>query len=174
MPLCPECARRVPATVATCRCGHAFDASAVSEAPAPTGAAPMHIDAPERKSPPMFVVAAALGAALLGMLFWINRDEVSATPRIETTAPSRAAVPAVSAQVERPAVEPARAAISPEPDAALDPAARVAAALAASRAAAASAEHAAIVPGVTSTVPLEDVISRSMPAVVRVEAGGGF
>jgi len=75
--------------------------------------------------------------------------------------------------VERVAVPPARAAVAAEPQAALDPAARVAASLAASRAAAA-AEHEVVVPTATTALSLEDVISRSMPAVVRVEAGGGF
>jgi S1-C subfamily serine protease len=125
----------------------------------------------------MLVVAAVLGAALLAMLFWINRDEPSATAQTAaqtaTPAASRPAPPAAAPAVERAAVQPARAAVAPEPETALDPAARVAASLAASRAAAA-AEHAAVVPSATSTLSLEDVISRSMPAVVRVEAGGGF
>jgi S1-C subfamily serine protease len=152
-----------------------------SDAPAATDTAPVFIDPPERKSPPMFVVAAVLGAALLAMLFWINRDEPSATPQTTAPAASRPATPARSAAVERAAVPPPGAAVppavgavAPEPETALDPAARVAAALAASRAAAAATEHAAVAPSATTTLSLEDVISRSMPAVVRVEAGGGF
>jgi S1-C subfamily serine protease len=175
MPLCPECARRVPPTVPTCRCGHVFEPE--PDAPVTTDTATVFTATPERQSPPMFVVAAVLGAALLAMLFWINRDEPSATaqPAAQTATPaaSRPAPPAAAPAVERAAAQPARAAVAPEPETALDPAARVAASLAASRAAAA-AEHAAVVPSATSTLSLEDVISRSMPAVVRVEAGGGF
>jgi S1-C subfamily serine protease len=147
------------------------------DAPVTTDTATVFTATPERQSPPMFVVAAVLGAALLAMLFWINRDEPSATAQTAaqtaTPAASRPAPPAAAPAVERAAVQPARAAVAPEPETALDPAARVAASLAASRAAAA-AEHAAVVPSATSTLSLEDVISRSMPAVVRVEAGGGF
>jgi len=131
------------------------------------------IDTPQRKSPPMFVVAAVLGAALLAMLFWMNRDEAPATQQAAAPAPSRIPAPA-AAVVERADVQRASAPISPEPETALDPAARVAAALAASKAAAAAAEHPAVVPSAATTLSLEDVISRSMPAVVRVEAGGGF
>jgi S1-C subfamily serine protease len=147
------------------------------DAPVTTDTATVFTATPARQSPPMFVVAAVLGAALLAMLFWINRDEPSATAQTAaqtaTPAASRPAPPAAAPAVERAAVQPARAAVAPEPETALDPAARVAASLAASRAAAA-AEHAAVVPSATSTLSLEDVISRSMPAVVRVEAGGGF
>jgi S1-C subfamily serine protease len=131
------------------------------------------IDRPERRPPPMFVVAAVLGAALLAMLFWMNRDEAPATQQVAAPTPSPGPAPA-TAVVERAAVQPARAAALPETESALDPAARVAAALAASSAAAAASEHPAPAPSATTTLSLEDVISRSMPAVVRVEAGGGF
>jgi S1-C subfamily serine protease len=171
MPLCPECARRVPTAVATCRCGHVFDTA--FDAPAPLETTPVAIDTPQRKSPPIFVVAAVLGAVLLAMLFWMNRDETPAAQQAAAPAPSRIPAPA-AAVVERADVQRASAPISPDAETALDPAARVAAALAASKAAAAAAEHPAVVPSPTTTLSLEDVISRSMPAVVRVEAGGGF
>ena len=135
------------------------------------------LDAPERRSPPMFVVAAVLGAALLAMLFWTNREEASATPQAAVPAARVPSVAGAAAGVERAAAPPPppRASGVPEPETALDPAARVAAALAASRAAAAAAaEHAAALPSAATPPSLEDVISRSMPAVVRVEAGGGF
>ena len=124
----------------------------------------------------MFVVAAALGVALLAMLYWTNRDDASATQQIAAAAapaPSRTSAPA-AAVAERAAVQPARATAAPEPENTLDPAARVAAALAASRAAAAAAERPAVAPTAATTLSLEDVISRSMPAVVRVETGSGF
>ena len=173
MPLCPECARRVPPTVATCRCGHVFEPD--SGTPAEIDTATAFAREPERKSPPMFVVAAVLGAVLLAMLFWINRDEPTATAQTTLPPAARRAPAAAPPAVERTAVQPARAAVAAEPETALDPAARVAASLAASRAAAAAAaEHPAVVPSAASPLSLEDVISRSMPAVVRVEAGGGF
>ena len=124
----------------------------------------------------MFVVAAVLGVALVAMLYWTNRDDASATQRTAAPAapaPSRTPAPAAAA-VERAAVQPARAATAPEPESTLDPAARVAAALAASRAAAAAAERPAVAPTAAMPLSLEDVISRSMPAVVRVETGSGF
>src|SRR3954469_20486840 len=111
MPLCPECARRVPTAVATCRCGHVFDTA--SDAPAPVEMTPVAIDTPQRKSPPMFVVAAVLGAVLLAMLFWMNRDEAAPTQQAAAPAPSRIPAPA-AAIVERADVR-ASAPISPEP-----------------------------------------------------------
>src|SRR2546423_2491639 len=115
MPLCPKCARRVPASVATCRCGHPFDAAETVAGPAPEPA-----EAPDRKSPPMFVVAAALGGLLIGMLFWMNRED---SPRSvsapNAAAPSISASPGVAA-VRRAASEPA-VANAFEPQAASDP-----------------------------------------------------
>jgi S1-C subfamily serine protease len=167
MPVCPECARRVPASVATCRCGHAFDAVT---SPPVVDVQPEPVEEPERKSPPMFVVAAVLGAVLLAMLFWMNRQGSSSSQPapVATRPPTPAPVPAV----ER-ATAATTAASTPEPEAVADPAARVAAALAASKAAAA-ADRAPAPEAAAPTSSLEDVISRSMPAVVRVEAGGGF
>src|SRR4051794_28795950 len=135
MPLCPACARRVPASVATCRCGHLFDAA---ETPVGDGGVAEPADAPERKSPPIYVVVAVFGALLIGMLFWINRDEPErsvSTPIAvaASTPPSRP-----GASVGRQAGSQLAVASASEPQVAADPAARVAAALAASRAAAAA------------------------------------
>ncbi|PYR35919.1 MAG: hypothetical protein DMF93_20870 [Acidobacteria bacterium] len=88
MPVCPKCTRRAPATVSMCRCGHAFDP--VEETPAAANVSSLYEPEP-RKSPPMFVVAAVLGAALIGSLYWSNRSDA---PRARVEAPaSRPAAP---------------------------------------------------------------------------------
>jgi S1-C subfamily serine protease len=156
----------VPASVTTCRCGHTFDVA--DDVPAQTPSD----ETPERRSPPMFVVTAVLGAALIGALYWINRDEPSparAAGGRPPSAPSQQTMPAATRATASP--EPPAAAGEPEPSS--DPAARVAAALAASKAAAAIAADRAAADA-PPPASLEDVIARSLPAVVRVEAGGGF
>src|SRR5947209_12989918 len=108
MPLCPKCARRVPVTVPTCRCGHAFDA--VADAAAPVEAPTLYPAGEHRQSPPMFVVAGVCGAVLLAMLYWINRDEATPLHSAATAAarPVTAMPPAAARSIERvPAVQPA-------------------------------------------------------------------
>ena len=104
MPVCPKCTRRAPATVSMCRCGHAFDP--VEETPAAANVSSLYEPEP-RKSPPMFVVAAVLGAALIGSLYWSNRSDA---PRARVEAPaSRPAAPETP-QPRHAAPAPARAA----------------------------------------------------------------
>ena len=170
MPVCPKCTRRAPATVSMCRCGHAFDP--VEETPAAANVSSLYEPEP-RKSPPMFVVAAVLGAALIGSLYWSNRSDA---PRARVEAPaSRPAAPETP-QPRHAAPSPARAA---EPAAVAeetpsDPAARVAAALAASRAkqaAADGASPAAAAPA--AAMSLEDLVTRLSPAVVLIQSSAG-
>jgi len=173
MPVCPECSRRVPATVATCRCGHAF--ASVDETPA--GPATVDLYEPEpRTSPPMFVVAAVLGAALIGSLYWINRDDSPRSPAERPTARATTTpepAPARRAPASPQAPQPADTS-TPVQEAPSDPAARVAAALAASKAreAATSAAAAPAAPAPTS-MPLEEIVSRLSPAVVLIQSSGG-
>jgi S1-C subfamily serine protease len=101
--------------------------------------------------------------------------------RTVPAAKARKLIPTTAAPAPQPAQDVVLPRLDPppaEPEIASDPAARVAAALSRSKAAAPAAGQAAgpgdSVPAVGTDVPsLEDVISRAMPAVVRVEASAG-
>ena len=170
MPVCPKCSRRVPATVATCRCGHAFEAADETSAPSTT----VYTFEPERRaSPPMFVVAAVLGAALIGSLYWINRSDSPRPPADRPAARAAAPDAAPSRRTPQPAAPQPNDASAPAQDAPSDPAARVAAALAASRAR--DAANAAAAPAAPAPAPmaLEEIVSRLSPAVVLVQSSAG-
>ncbi|HKB10001.1 MAG TPA: trypsin-like peptidase domain-containing protein [Vicinamibacterales bacterium] len=178
MPVCPVCARRLPSTVATCRCGHTFDlADLVSIEPAHESAA-----GGSRSSLRFGVLMFGL-VAVSGATLWMKRDR-SPIRTLQTTADASPAArnrAQVTRQITKrlpsdpptPAAADAPDAIAPEPP---DAAARVAAALARSKAAAAAAS--ANAPASAPAASLEDLVSRSMPAVVRVETsssiGSGF
>jgi trypsin-like peptidase len=168
MPVCPLCARRVPASVTTCRCGHAFDVhDAISE--------PVAVEAESDKRSASLAGLAALGAVILGVVLWMsNRREPVEIPRSGSTArqSTAAARPATAVGDRAGAQPPSSSAAAPAEETTSDPAARVAAALAASKAARLAANTSDTTAG--STMPLEDVISRSMPAVVRVETSGSI
>ena len=174
MPVCPKCTRRVPAAVTTCRCGHAFDP--VDETPAASTLSELYAPEP-RKSPPMFVVAAALGAALIGSLYWSNRGEA---PRARAEQPAarpaadQESAPPRTTQPPRPPAAPAADTAAAPAEAPSDPAARVAAALAASRAReAAASANAAPAATTAAASSLEDLVSRLSPAVVLIESSSG-
>src|SRR5438105_3593770 len=174
MPVCPKCTRRVPGNVPTCRCGHAFEA--LDETPAASTTV-YAVDPEPRKSPPMFAVAAVLGAALLGSLHWMNRDE-PAPPRAERASPrpaARESAPAPSAAAPASAPRPVDNAAPAQEQPPSDPAARVAAALAASRARQAAVDGASSPPAppTPTAMPLEDLVSRLSPAVVLIQSSAG-
>jgi len=118
-------------------------------------------------------LVAGVGIAAVGAFLFANRDR--AQPRAASIGagaaprPGETARPGTDAETSTPTLEPEpnRAAIE------TDVAARVAAAYAASKAkndADALAARSNPVP----ELPLEDLISRSLPAVVRVETAGGL
>jgi len=122
----------------------------------------------------MFVVAALLGAALIGSLYYTNRSQA---PRARVDEPaSRPAAPEAAQPRHTPpaarAAEPAAAVEEPP----ADPAARVAAALAASRAKQAAAEGGsapAVGAPASAAMSLEDLVSRLSPAVVLIQSSAG-
>ena len=179
MPVCPLCARRVPASVQTCRCGHAFDPSDAIELPSAATSA----DADDKKSSRLFGAAAA-GAILLGVVMWMGNRSASVAPGPAGGRLALQGVTVTPANVARKTAEPASptppvlaaAADAPAAENAADPAARVAAALAASRNPAPHAAPPAHNPSAAALPPtsLEELIGRSMPAVVRVETSGSI
>jgi Trypsin-like peptidase domain len=134
------------------------------------------------KAPPprdlsLLVVIGKVGVVLaigFGAIYWWNHKAVTPPSRAAASAPARTSsspltvAPPAATTAENPAVPP-DAAVAPEPTA-LE---RVMAAAAASKRA-----EATTAPSTDPTPPnpsgLEDVISRTMPAVVRVETASGF
>src|SRR5262245_22183764 len=171
MPVCPLCARRVAASATTCRCGHTISANELTVDQMSVGAAEA-----EPKSSSLFG-AVSIGVAVLGVVMWMTTRGESSVPQrraaaAATSSPTPAAPtpPVVDRTPAPPVVDPPD---SVAEDVA-DPAARVAAALAASRSAAAAAAANAPPAGSAAPMSLEDLVSRSMPAVVRVETSGSI
>jgi S1-C subfamily serine protease len=186
--VCPACGRRVAPPAMSCRCGKSVEGIALT---APPPRLPL-------KPPPdsdRLEAAAKIAIATVGILaagFMLYRATlanrtapaaVSAAPASASARSSAAAAPA-AAQAPSPSAalpaepSPAPASDAPaEPTAAREPTAleRVMAAAAASRRAELSAAG-ALEPRPASPAPagLEDIISRAMPAVVRVETATGF
>ena len=172
--MCPACGRRVPNKVAACRCGETL------EALPDTADAQSPIAPPEtgrgRNLGALVVGTSVVVAAIAGAIvfFAMRPSQPSVTPPGAAPIPPTAQVPLrAAAAAQRPEGEPEppieiesapRPRLSPAIEAMTAPAAAV---VAAAPPAAAAAPNAA-------ASLLEDVIGRAMPAVVRVEAGGGF
>ena len=174
--LCPACGRRVPAKVLECRCGQALGdvpltAAAASAAPEPP---------PDSGN---LAVIGTVGLALIvgiGGIYWMNRDPAPPAAISRPAGTSALNAPAAGgASVSSPAQAPPGNPV-PQPEAAAGapgPTAleRVLAADAASwRAAPPSAPTDGTVAPAPTPAGLEDVISRALPAVVRVETGASF
>jgi len=178
--VCTACGRRVPTKLTKCRCGHDLHSPLDVQ---PSDSAP-HVaalpdveppEAPSQKAAISKMVAAFVVVA--GAFYWMNQRPAAPVAQRAAgglaTSPPRTS-PGASGATPSPAA-PASAAAAPEIDS--DPAARIAAALARSKAATANPGQA----GAGDTRPttgadlpsLEDVVSRAMPAVVRVEASAG-
>lgn len=149
--ICPGCGRHVPTTVVTCRCGHEREPDAQGADPTP----------PPRAGGLVSTAATVTGtvvaavAIVIGFFYWNNR----ATPSIE--APRTTSTPAPRADTSRP--EPMAAATPPPVATASVPAA--AQAIDRAREPAAPATH---------VDSIADVVSRLLPAVVRVETPSAF
>ena len=152
--VCGECGRRVPRTVAVCRCGAQVDGDQPPVATAP-GAGPSAASSPIA-SP--VVVVGALAVLILGLV-WMNRPGPPPEPRAGVPAAARAPEPRAADESPVPALPlPAVAAPvevvapPPVPNAAVD-----------------------VAPPLAPPVPasIEDVVTRIMPAVVLVETSSG-
>jgi hypothetical protein len=182
--ICPACGRRVPTKVAACRCGEALDtpSETVAGSPPSTVTDLEPSERSERRRSPLSLVAVSVvvatvsGAAVFLAMRQstpaVSPDAAAVTPAPRP--PVRAmAQPTDEGQIAEPvpAVEPTGAsAVAAAVDAALIEAPVTATGAAGTVSSAPPTKAAAL----AATAPLEDVISRSMPAVVRVEAGGGF
>jgi S1-C subfamily serine protease len=159
--VCPECGRRVPGKLPFCRCGHALE---VAET-AGVGAVDRVPQRAGRNGRSSFITGVVVAAgACLTLFFSINHSQppgpgivIEGTKAPATTRPVAPMADSVAvAPVPQFAVLPSGE--LPEPvvvanSATVPPAPPLRAA---------------------EPSPLEDVISRAMPAVVRVESAGGF
>lgn len=154
---CPSCGRRVPKSVAVCRCGVDVP-GLVDEAPEaePSGGG---------LSPVNLAVGALLLAAVVGAGYW----SLSRPPAAEIAAPAAQTGPAAGGELQPAPPAGGGSEVSPERrawDAEL--------ARADARpldAAAPPAKSAAAAPAASAS--LEDVVSRVMPAVVLIETSSG-
>jgi S1-C subfamily serine protease len=142
--VCPECQRRVPRRLATCRCG-----STKTDVAAP-GIAGEFASSSGRGAAAVARTAAALVVVLAGGVWWLTRGpapEPIATAVMTKPSPKPSAgVPATATLITPPTPSPAVAAATPPPPS----------------------------PLITPSSPaLEDLVSRVSPAVVTVEAGSG-
>jgi S1-C subfamily serine protease len=149
--VCPFCGRRVPRKVAVCRCG-AEIGDDQNPLETPTLAAQ---PAQSSVSGSAILLGVALVTVGLGA-FWLNRPGPSPAPRAEAPTPA----PAIDPSADSRPLTPALALPANTPDPASVPSAPVAVST--------PLPEAPIVPP-----SLEDVVSRTMPAVVLVETSSG-
>jgi hypothetical protein len=170
--ICPECGRRVPNTVAACRCGFGFDDTAQPADPTMPSETVSYTPEPREGVGLGTVAAGAVTVvALIGVFYFAN---------LRTAAPARPAAADRRALGAKPAVitpgkaEPATSIASPVAAAPLANGALPSSALSPDRAEPA-ASSGALSPGATS---LEDLVSRVLPAVVTIQTpmgrGSGF
>jgi S1-C subfamily serine protease len=149
---CPECGRRVPTKVPSCRCGCVLEEMPELGHVAPVEAATA-LDRPAQQSAVkgvfsvIITIVVAAGAVLTTFLLVNRTQPASVTPAMMVVATNRPARP-----------------VTPTVDRVAEPSLELPAPVAVANDAAAPAAE----------MPLEDVISRAMPAVVRVESAGGF
>jgi S1-C subfamily serine protease len=157
---CPACARRVPIKVTTCRCGHEADAADLAPPPPPEEPVPETSPAPATHGTAMAVVA-SLFAVLVGGFVWINRAHSAPAPAVESPTATEAPAPsAVAATTAAPSIPDTAARVGDAPTMPASSPAPIVLSI-------------PVMPAETG-LALQDVISRAMPAVVRVETNGGF
>ena len=155
--VCPSCGRRVPSKVDGCRCGFVQTEMPATpqSAPMPAGPGQSAVWAALRSAA---VMVAAIAAIAAGVWFTSSRPPAAPSPGAAPPHTSTAAAPVRPSQPVQPA---------PGPHPADASAARVPL----------SVQVATLPPPTPATdaapASLEDVISRAMPAVVRVETGAG-
>jgi len=173
--VCPACGRRVPNKVTACRCGETLEPLA-DPIDAPSMAAPSAASNGRARGP-LVVAGTSVLAAIAGATVFFAMK-----PSQPAVAAPVAAPAAPAAQVRRQTAPPAQEAEA-ENAAPLDAESRVRAAFARGVEPATSTPAASTMAGAApapvmavnaAASPLEDVIGRAMPAVVRVEASGGF
>jgi S1-C subfamily serine protease len=170
--VCPACARRVPRKVAACRCGQAFDAltrEPAAEAPPIPWSPPPATPAARGPSSSLLSTIVIAGATGIAVFAWMATRQDATVPVGAADRPPPAPIartaPLPVASVVPAFSEPMSTATAPPPAASatllINPS---------------NPPVAAVVAG--NSIALEDIISRAMPAVVRVEttrgSGSGF
>ena len=140
---CPTCGRQVPRKIETCRCGFARPA----EAPEPADASPE----PVRNGPNPLLLGLFLGLAVAAaMLFYLKED---APPQQAAVAAAADEAPFEGADLVEPPVSDAELSFPAETSfATVDSPAPIAA---------------------STSLSLEDVVARALPAVASIQAGSG-
>ena len=164
--VCPECGRRVPSKVPSCRCGCVLDEVAETPEMAPTEMAEADEHMAERRArqgaSSLITTLVVAGAASLMVFFWIRHTPPPPAGAGVAVAPAYLpAPPRPEAPTDSPSAPGPSLAVLPNGDHAPAP-------LVVERNAAAPA---------TVALPLsslEDLVSRAMPALVRVESPDGF
>ena len=139
---CPSCGRRVPRRVGKCRCGVEYTDTSASDGAIDE---PMAAPAPQRSSarPVLFFgILVLIGAAIIAMFLW--RGAAPTPPRETPTTPASA--PAAATPALEPIAVDEPTPTEPPPAATVPPAA-------------------------TPPDSLEDVVSRTLPAVASITAG---
>lgn len=156
--VCPSCGRRVPRSVATCRCG--------AELPIESSAPVHEVETHDRAgASPGLIVALVAVLALGGAAYWMfMRPAPAAAPALSTAAAPGAEAPATAA----PDMSPERRAWDA---AAADATATAAGAPNRDTAAPASPPSSLATSGLTPA--LEDMVDQAMPAIVLVETTSG-
>jgi S1-C subfamily serine protease len=157
---CPQCSRRVPNKLTACRCGYAPPEPAEQKPAGPV----VEAEAPRAGLTSAFAAVVVAIVAVLGAFYWMT-DRAAAPAATAMRAPdARRATNAPAAAISNPAAQPVATPVD-----AADPIRIVVPP---------AVEAKVTMPpaGATSGGPasLEDVISRAMPAVVRVETSGGM
>ena len=156
---CPKCARSVPRRVPSCRCGYSMTPADVPADPPPapvmTSSAAGYFDAAQRPTSPLVLGMAATIVALVvvagGLWFRSARIQAAAAGSADRTSAEVAALVKLANAPSSPA-----SADQDQPPPPLKPQ----------------------VPDATTPLSIEDLVARSMPAVVTVEtstgSGSGF
>jgi S1-C subfamily serine protease len=172
---CPKCGRRVPSKLPACRCGYESKVRASVAGPRPS----LYTDEPKSTISGVWatISTAAVIAASVGAIYWMSHrlNKTAAPPTTAAAAPGQAAAvrpatvikPMTPSAATPPAIVPASSAprtppVLPAPDA--------------QRQASVPTPPSAAAPPrpASETGSLEDVISRALPAVVRVATDVGF
>ena len=162
--VCPECGRRVPSKVPSCRCGCVIDevADTTGMAPAEMADAGDHPPARARQGASSIVTTLVVAAAAsLTVFFWMRQTPPPLPGAGVTAAPTNLPAPP---RPEAPTDSPS----APAPSFTILPNGDAPAPVVLERDAAAPASVA------LPLSSLEDVVSRAMPALVRVESPTGF
>jgi S1-C subfamily serine protease len=163
--VCPECGRRVPSKVPSCRCGCVLDelAETPGVAPAETAGADEHLTErrARRGASSLITTLVVAAAASLTVFLWMRQAPPAGAGVAITPTYLPAPPPRPEAATDSPSASKPSFTILPNGDDGPPP-------LVVEKDAAAAPATVAL------PLSLEDVVSRAMPALVRVESPEGF